>query len=170
MLKNLVCLSTGTILGLVLLVAGVGSANDATDPERWGDHLDYAYVYSSADSGVLKERLAEYSAAAGLSLDDYVDHFLSDPLAPDAPADEMTLRRRSIAFLLQYLATRDPALIDRATESTIALGLEIDSYESRYIGAQQALERGNMLVSYPTGEQSTLRDALSIAREDVWMR
>jgi hypothetical protein len=31
-------------------------------------------------------------------------------------------------------------------------------------------ERGNMLVSYPTGEQSTLRDALSIAREDVWMR
>lgn len=147
MLKNSVYRSTTVSLGLLLLLAGVGNANDASDPERWGDYLDYAYVYSSADQAVLKDRLAEYSAAAGISLDDYVNHFLSDPLAPDAPADAMTLRRRSIAFLLQYLATRDPALIDRAAETTIALGLESDSYESRYwrhyIGAQQALERGN---------------------------
>ncbi|MBW2387423.1 MAG: hypothetical protein JRG89_03210 [Deltaproteobacteria bacterium] len=125
--------------------ASVASASRT--PEKWGDYLDYAYIYSSADPEDLGKRLAEYSREAGISLDDYIANFLSDPLTPNAPADATVLRRSAVAYLLQYLAARDPSLIDRAAEMASLLGRESDSYESRYwrhyIEAHRALELGN---------------------------
>lgn len=135
---------------LVVVVAAVGTASAATtDPERWGDYLDYAYVYSSAEPKLLEQRLVEYSQDAGIDLDSYVENFLGDPLTPDLPADTVTLRRSAIAYLLQYLVTRDPVLIDRAAEVAANLNLESDSYESRYwrhyIDAHRAMELGKSL-------------------------
>jgi hypothetical protein len=127
------------------LTAGMASA--AADPERWGDYLDFAYVFSSADPESLQERLAQYGQEAGISLDSYIVDFLDDPDAPRDSIDEIDLRRKSIAYLLQYLATRDPVLIELAAETASALAKESDSYESRYwfhyIHAHREMEKGN---------------------------
>ena len=124
------------VLGCLLFVQPLwvqpaAAATSSTDPERWGDYLDFAYVYSSADPEALTARLDEYGREAGVSLDDYIANFLIDPLAPNAEADETTQRRRSIAHLLKYLATRDPALIDLASEHATKLSQSSDSYQSR---------------------------------------
>lgn len=124
-----------------------GPAGAAGQPEAWGDYLDYAYVYTSADPEPLAERIAEYTKETGITLDEYVANFLSDPLEPTAPVDESTLRRTAIAHLLQYLSSRDPAQIDRAAEFATRLSEKSASYESRYwrhyIAAHHAMERGN---------------------------
>ncbi len=123
------------------------AAASSAEPEAWGDYLDYAYVYTSADPEPLAARLDEYTEDTGITLDTYIENFLSDPLEPDAPVDESMLRRTAIAHLLQYLASRDPALIDRAAQYATQLSEKSDSYESRYwrhyISAHHAMERGN---------------------------
>ena len=53
-------------LGLLLGAAPAG-AEDA-----WEGYLDYAYVYSSADSEALDQRLREYGQEAGLDLQRFI--------------------------------------------------------------------------------------------------
>ncbi len=140
-------LITSALCGAIIVKVFAIPASAETQPEAWGDYLDYAYVYTAADPGPLSERLAEYTQETGIDLDTYIENFLSDPLEPDAPVDETTLRRTAIAHLLQYLASRDPALIDRAAQAATQLSTMSDSYESRYwhhyISAHHAMERGN---------------------------
>jgi hypothetical protein len=103
-----------SLLASAMLSAGIPAAAEAADPERWGDYLDFAYVYSSADAPALKERLAEYGAEAGIPLDRYIAEFLGDPDASADAIDEVELRRKAIGYLLLYLSTRDPFLVDQA--------------------------------------------------------
>ncbi len=135
------------LASLVLVGTSTRSVAEPKQPEAWGDYLDFAYVYTSADPEPLQKRLSEYTEATGISLDEYIENFLRDPLLPGAPIDESMLRRTAIAHLLQYLASRDPALIDRAALAAAQLANGSDSYESRYwrhyIDAHHAMERGN---------------------------
>ncbi|MCP5044704.1 MAG: hypothetical protein GY944_27055, partial [bacterium] len=94
------------LASLVLVGTSTRSVAEPKQPEAWGDYLDFAYVYTSADPEPLQKRLSEYTEATGISLDEYIENFLRDPLLPDAPIDESMLRRTAIAHLLQYLASR----------------------------------------------------------------
>jgi hypothetical protein len=64
----------GTKLALLSLAGAAALAlarvaNAGTESPVWSGYLDYAYVYSSADSKALSERLAGYGSEAGVSLD-----------------------------------------------------------------------------------------------------
>ena len=53
----------GARLGLIVLACAVASSSRAgTESTVWSGYLDYAYVYSSADSKALTERLQRYDA------------------------------------------------------------------------------------------------------------
>ena len=92
----------------------------SSDSEDWNAYLDYAYVYSSADSQALKERLAEYAAEAGIPLRRYIEEYF-ETLAPlelaeeQVAIDETETRRKAVAYLLDYLATGRVESLDQAS-------------------------------------------------------
>ena len=63
------------------------------DPTKWEGYIDYAYVYSSADSGTLKKRLAQYGRESGLTLQDYLFESFEVP-REDGPAHDEPSHRR----------------------------------------------------------------------------
>ena len=57
------------LLSAALAIALLGHAASAAERgSAWDGYLDYAYVYSSADSKALTERLTAYGNEAGISL------------------------------------------------------------------------------------------------------
>jgi len=130
-------------LGALGLAPAVAAS--AADPTRWEGYLDYAYVYSSADADTLQARLDEYGRDAGLSLDDYIlETYTTRDRSEEV--DEATRRREAIAYLLQYLATREPQSLDRSVEAIEGFeesGRHENRYWYRYVLAHRALERGN---------------------------
>ncbi len=62
------------IAALLAVLAGLclGEPARADASASWPDYLDYAYVYASADAEQLQERLREYSANTGRSLEDFL--------------------------------------------------------------------------------------------------
>ncbi|MFO0691383.1 MAG: hypothetical protein U0900_21980 [Myxococcota bacterium] len=135
------------LVGLAFLLAaqwtgGAGGAAAAT----WDDYLDFAYIYSSADADSLATRIKGYEREVGLPLDAYVKRTLEDRDAKNGE-DSTQTRRRAIALLLQYLATREPAHLEDSVDTVEAFSdgesRQEDRYWYHYINAHRALERGS---------------------------
>ena len=128
------------------LVMAASPAIAWSGSEIWDGYLDYAYVYSSADSKTLSQRLSSYGEDAGSTLDQYIME--SFETAPDTanPLLDPQAQRKAVAYFLEYLAKRDPAALDTSVETIRTLEGRLDRHESRYwyhyILAHQALEQG----------------------------
>jgi len=137
-------------VGLALLVFACALARPAsagTESTVWSGYLDYAYVYSSADSKALSERLQGYGNEAGISLDRYVTEYF-ETLAPhEAPDEETLLRQKAIAYLLLYLSQGSADKLESSVQAISGLKSRLDRHENaywyHYILANRALERGN---------------------------
>ncbi len=134
----------GAIWIAALFAAGAAPAG--ADEDAWAGYLDYAYVYTSAESDALRARLAEYGAEAGTSLERYVtEHFEAVP-ETDAPADEARVRREAVAHLLDYLARGEPESLEKSVDTVRKLEGRLGRHENRYwyhyVLAHRALEKG----------------------------
>ena len=134
-------------LATLVAVAGLASTASAQGAQpSWDDYLDFAYVYSSSDADALGGRLDQYAGEIGLPLDAWVKRTLEDREAKGGEESSMT-RRRAIAQLLSYLATREPADLDKAVDTIDAFrdpnSRHEDRYWFHYIHAHRALERGS---------------------------
>jgi hypothetical protein len=132
------------IAGLcVLFFAGAASADSGAS---WEDYLDFAYVFSSSDAEALDARLIGYAGEIGIPLDAWVKRTLDDREAKGGEENAQT-RRRAIAQLLQYLATRDPKYLDRSVDTVDVFedenSRDEDRYWYHYVHAHRALERGS---------------------------
>ncbi len=127
-----------------LVVAGPSAASDAG--ASWDDYLDFAYVFSSSDAEALSSRLDQYAGEIGLPLDAYVKRTLEDREAKGGEESAQT-RRRGVAQLLQYLATREPEYLDKSVDTMESFADVNSRHEDRYwyhyIQAHRALERGS---------------------------
>ena len=132
---------------VLLFALGAGPALAGTESPTWSAYLDYAYVYSSADSTALQARLEEYGSEAGISLQSYISEYFETLVPGESDAlDESTLRRKAIAYLLDYLSRGAPASLDKS-EALIRqlkgrLGRRENRYWYHYIRAHFALEKG----------------------------
>ena len=121
------------------------SSYAGTDSSVWNSYLDYAYVYVSADEESLRTRLDQYGAEAGISLDRYGAEYV-ETLAPlEEDEAEASTRRQAIAYLLQYLASGRPEVLERSITEINRLDTRLERHENRfwyqYIHAHRALER-----------------------------
>ncbi len=127
-----------------LSLVWAGPAN-AEDSERWNDYLDFAYVYSSADADALRARLDQYGSEAGASLADFILERYE--VGEIDRHDHTAVRRKAIAYLLQYLANRDIEALEESVDAIEAFKGHRGRYENlywyRYIMAHSAIERGN---------------------------
>ncbi|MAG32853.1 MAG: hypothetical protein CL908_18400 [Deltaproteobacteria bacterium] len=134
------------LMTLGLVVAFAASQATADPSASWDDYLDYAYVYSSSDSRALAARLNGYAREIGVPLDAWVERTLEDREAKGGEEIDHT-RRRGIAELLQYLATREPEYLDQAVDTIDVFedpnSRHEDRYWYHYIHAHRALERGS---------------------------
>ncbi len=136
-----------TLLSLTLLVSIsiAGSTARAADPSRWIDYLDFAYIYSSADAETLVDRFNGYGQEAGMSLEDFIlDQY---EIPRDQPLDDTALRRKAVAYFLQYLSNRDLEALGQSVEAIETFkgqtGRHENLYWYRYILAHRSLESGN---------------------------
>jgi hypothetical protein len=135
------------LLGVWMAFAAGGARGDQQGvTASWEDYLDFAYVFSSADSAALSARLDGYAGEIGLPLDAWVKRTLEDRDAQGGEDSSQT-RRRAIAQLLEYLATRDPELLDESVDTIEVFSDPSSRHEDRYwyhyIHAHRALERGS---------------------------
>ena len=85
-----------TSCAVVLALASTASARQ-TDPTKWEAYLDYAYMYSSADSKALGQRLVQYGREAGLTLEEYLyEAYESVREVEQEVADRETADRRLV--------------------------------------------------------------------------
>jgi len=135
---------TAAAIGLLAAGPAFGSLQE---PERWADYLDFAYVYSSADSSALRARLDQYSEEAGISLQSYLTDYLGTGDGRDVTLNEAKVRRKAVGYLLLYLSTRDPKALERSVDTINFFaqdrGRFEDRYWFRYIRAHAAMQRGN---------------------------
>lgn len=132
-------------LALTVALVFTGAATTAI-AATWDDYLDLAYIYSSADAQSLSARLATYEREVGLPLEAWVERTEEDRDAKNGE-DVSATRRRAIAQLLQYLASREPAHLEAAVDTIDAFAdgesRQEDRYWYHYIHAHRALERGS---------------------------
>jgi tetratricopeptide (TPR) repeat protein len=131
-------------LGVGAMLLG-GPAAAGSGAEVWNSYLDYAYVYSSADAAELSARLEGYGREAGVSLRDFiVEHYATQSV--DAEKDDVAVRRRAIAYLLDYLARGEPDSLDESVRAVRELEDQLGRHENRYwyhyVLAHKALEKG----------------------------
>jgi hypothetical protein len=128
-----------------LAVAAPARGTEAGE-DAWAGYLDYAYVYSSADSEALRARLAEYGQEAGLPLERYITERFEAAPREDGPLDEVRVRREAVAQLLAYLASGEPERLERSAQVVRELEPRLGRHENRYwyhyILAHRALEKG----------------------------
>lgn len=129
---------------LVTLSIPLGSAN-AADASRWIDYIDFAYIYSSADAETLKARFSGYANEAGMSLEDFILAQYEVPVEP--VLDEEDIRRKAIAYFLQYLEGGNLEALDKSVDAIETFknqkGRHENLYWYRYILAHRSLESGN---------------------------
>ena len=117
------------------------------DPSRWEGYIDYAYVYSSADSKTLSQRLAQYGREAGLTLEEYLYEAYESIREDGQGLDEPSIRRLAVGYFLLYLADRDVDYLDKAVETVEDFeeqeGRHENAYWYHYIMAHRALEKGH---------------------------
>lgn len=130
---------TAILVGALAFTSG---STFASEGDTWAGYLDYAYVYSSAEPEALTQRLDEYAAEAGSTLDDYILESLSGQTL-----SEREQRRRAIAHLLQYLSAGDTRALRKSVRDIRAFQDRLDRHETRYwyyyILSHDALERGD---------------------------
>jgi len=142
--RRITGIRAGLALALALMVPAGGTA--AQEDDGWAAYLDYAYIFASAESGPLQERLAQYGREAGSTLQEHITrHYAGTELDTDT-VDELVVRRRAIAYLLDYLARGEPASLQHSAEAVRALEDHLERHENRYwyryVLAHQALEKG----------------------------
>ena len=129
-----------------VLVAVLGAAPAAAQEDAWAGYLDYAYVYTSAESDALQARLNEYAGEAGTSLERYVAERFEAVPETGGPADEARLRRQAVAHLLDYLARGEPDSLEKSVDAVRRLEDRLGRHENRYwyhyVLAHRALEKG----------------------------
>jgi hypothetical protein len=134
------------VVAMSLALAGVAQAV-TEDPTKWEGYIDYAYVYSSADSATLKQRLAQYGRESGLTLDEYLFETFETAREDGAILDEPAIRRLAIGYFLLYLADRDVEYLDKSVDTIEAFkqqeGRHENAYWYHYIMAHRALEKGH---------------------------
>jgi len=127
----------------LLLLAGPAAAQEEVS---WDQYLDYAYVFSSADSGALKARLDQYARDAGAPLDKHIAQRLMPLASQNGPEPEERVRRRAIAHLLLYLQNGSGDELEQSVEAANQLkpylGRHENKYWHHYVLAHDALERG----------------------------
>ncbi len=136
----------GLAIALAVLVLPHAAAAEA-DPSRWEGYIDYAYVYSSADSATLKKRLAQYGREAGLTLEEYLYEAYESLREDGQGLDEPGIRRLSVGYFLLYLADRNVDYLDKAVDTIEPFeeqeGRHENAYWFHYINAHRALEKGH---------------------------
>ena len=134
-------------LAVALVSASTTAMAQAPDTSVWDGYLDYAYVYSSADSRTLGARIEQYANEAGMTLPEYVSVQTQAGRLSLDDLDDATRRRVAIAHLLRYLGEREPKALEHAVEAIAPLaeqtGRHENLYWSHYINAHRALEKGN---------------------------
>jgi len=135
------------ILAISFMLVGTSATAQTGDASAtWEDYLDYAYVFSSSEADALSARLDGYAVQIGLPLDAWIKRTMED-LEATGGEDSGQTRRRAIAQLLEYLATREPAHLDHAVDTIDAFSDPNSRHEDRYwyhyIHAHRALERGS---------------------------
>ena len=140
------CRTVALVVMVGVCAISAPTAHAGTQSSIWNSYLDYAYVYVSGDQASLETRLAQYGQEAGLSLDRYVAEYF-ETLAPLEEEAEASTRRQSIAYLLQYLASGRPEVLERAVTEINRLDKRLERHENRfwyqYIHAHRALEKHN---------------------------
>ena len=135
-----------TSCAVVLALASTASARQ-TDPTKWEAYLDYAYVYSSADSKALGQRLVQYGREAGLTLEEYLYEAYESVREEGDGLDEPAVRRLAIGYFLLYLADGDVDYLDKAADTIDPFeeqeGRHENAYWLHYIRAHRALEKSN---------------------------
>lgn len=130
---------------LCLPAGGALATDDAEDP--WAAYLDYAFVYSSADPAALRARLAEYARQSGISLEEYITDRYDSRSSSSVALDETASRRQAVAFLLRYIESNDPRMLDRSVKAIESVEDPMGRHENRYwfhyILAHEALENGD---------------------------
>jgi len=134
--------------GLLAAVLPALPARAQNGADVWASYLDWAYVYSSADSEALSKRLAEYGREAGMSLESFIaEHYGGARVHDDAPPDEAAVRREAVAYLLDYLARGEPDSLERSVKTIRELegrlGRHENHYWYHYVLAHRALEKGH---------------------------
>ncbi len=137
-----------SISGMGVLFALVDATpSRAANPEAWASYLDFAYVYSSADSKELSERLDGYGREAGISLPAYIASRIETREQTSEAERETSIRRRAIGYLLLYLADGKTASIEASADAAHELEPWLGRHENRYwygyILAHYALENGH---------------------------
>ena len=138
-------LSLGAVVAAALLAR---AASAETESQVWSGYLDYAYVYSSADSKSLGDRLTGYGKEAGKPLDRYLADYLGTTSETTEGVDaENQIRRKAIAELLIYLWKGSTDSLEQSAKTIRELQHRLDRHENsywyHYIMAHRALERGN---------------------------
>ncbi|MFI5321325.1 MAG: hypothetical protein ACHQ6V_17255 [Myxococcota bacterium] len=140
--RRIVLSATVSALALLSGAAAFAAGN------AWDGYLDYAYVYSSADSAALKARIAQYGKEAGVPLDRYITEQFETTVDSDEPGpdDELRIRRQAIGYLLLYLASSDADQLEKSVDAidqlSEQLGRSENHYWYHYIHAHEALELG----------------------------
>jgi hypothetical protein len=133
------------LLLIAALILSAGAALAAGNEDLWDDYLDFAYVYSSADPEALEARLAEYGREAGIELDDLIARRYE--LESAERLDKNGVRRKAIAYLLQYLSNGDAESLEQSVDVIKSFrgqkGRHENLYWFHYIMAHQALEKGD---------------------------
>jgi hypothetical protein len=100
---------------------------------------------------------------AAIRLEDYVPPALGESAAKSAPDADTVVRRAATARLVLDLANRDRRQLDRSVEAIAMLSKRLermlDEIERRDNG------RGEILVGYPIGAETPLREAVAHLRK-----
>jgi hypothetical protein len=135
------------VLAALLLVVTGSTSAEGSASDTWAGYIDFAYVYSSAESEALRKRLEEYGREAGLPFDRYLtEQYATKVKSKDEGFDDNYARRRSIAYLLHYIAYGEKESLETAFDAARSLEDHLERHENRYwyryVMAHRALERG----------------------------
>jgi hypothetical protein len=132
---------------LTLTLGNVSTAGGTSKSDVWAGYLDFAYVYTSAEPAALQQRLSDYGREAGISLMDYVASRFETAADEADEFPETAIRRRAIAYLLDYLSEGNVSSLEASVDAVRELEPRLGRHENRYwygyVLAHRALEKGH---------------------------
>lgn len=175
---------TRRVLPLVLILSMLSLASCANDPRA--HHEEPPGLTSKDEAALGGEALAQRKRElerARADLADFLETLLTMKDRDDEQSIE-TYRNFLDRYLLSHVEpllraewqSQHPELIAydanlRFVESEILIELTYTQWARDSINeiSERYKQRGNMLVEYPTGRQTTLREALAVLRERGWL-